>query len=297
MDAWIPITIAAAFCLNVRSALQKSLKTSLSTLGATSARFVFAAPLAVLVLGLVVTVKHTQVALVGVPFFAYAVAGGIAQILGTVLLIHLFSYKSFTVATTFTKTETIQTALFGILLLGDRLTFLAALGIMISLIGVIFISLPAGQEAGKLLDHKALIGAVSGGLFGMSAVAYRGASLSIASEDVLLRAAMTLAFVTSLQAILVLVWLRLREPGEIGRLFGRWKVAGLVGLAGMLSSLGWFTAFTLQNAAYVRALGQVDIVFTLGASFLFFKERVTAREIFGVLLVSAGIVGIVLAAS
>ena len=65
----------------------------------------------------------------------------------------------------------------------------------------------------------------------------------------------------------------------------------------MLSSLGWFTAFTLQNAAYVRALGQVDIVFTLGASILFFKERVTAREIFGVLLVSAGIVGIVLAAS
>lgn len=298
MDAWIPITIAAAFCLNVRSALQKSLKTSLSTLGATSARFVFAAPLAVLILGLVMTVKHTEVAPVGVPFFAYAVAGGVAQILGTVLLIHLFSYKSFTVATTFTKTETIQTALFGILLLGDRLTFLAALGIMISLIGVIFISLPAGQEAtGKLLDHKALIGAVSGGMFGMSAVAYRGASLSIGSEDVLLRAAMTLAFVTSLQAVLVLGWLRLREPGEIGRLFGRWKVAGLVGLAGMLSSLGWFTAFTLQNAAYVRALGQIDIVFTLGASFLFFKETVTAREIFGVFLVSLGIVGIVLAAS
>ena len=187
MDAWIPITIAAAFCLNVRSALQKSLKTSLSTLGATSARFVFAAPLAVLVLCLVMAVKGTQLAPVGAPFFMYAVAGGVAQILGTVLLIHLFSYKSFTVATTFTKTETIQTALFGILLLGDRLTLLAALGIMVSLIGVIFISLPAGQEAaGKLLDHKALIGAVSGGMFGMSAVAYRGASLSIGSEDVLL---------------------------------------------------------------------------------------------------------------
>ena len=99
MDMWIPITIAAAFCLNIRSALQKSLKTSLSTLGATSARFVFAAPLAVLALGLVMSIKGTQIAPVGMPFFIYAVAGGVAQILGTVLLIHLFSYKSFTVAT------------------------------------------------------------------------------------------------------------------------------------------------------------------------------------------------------
>ena len=62
----------------------------------------------------------------------------------------------------------------------------------------------------------------------------------------------------------------------------------------MLGSLAWFTAFTLQNAAHVRALGQVEVVFMFGASIFLFREKVTAREILGVLLVSAGILGLVL---
>ncbi len=48
MELWIPIAIAAAFSQNLRNALQKSLKGRLSTWGATASRFVYAAPLAVL---------------------------------------------------------------------------------------------------------------------------------------------------------------------------------------------------------------------------------------------------------
>lgn len=63
----------------------------------------------------------------------------------------------------------------------------------------------------------------------------------------------------------------------------------------MLGSLAWFTAFTLQNAAHVRALGQIEVIFTLLASVYVFKERVTGREISGVVLVSLGILILVLA--
>tara|TARA_R110000803_G_scaffold144408_1_gene210262 strand:- start:969 stop:1865 length:897 start_codon:yes stop_codon:yes gene_type:complete len=297
MELWIPITIAAAFLQNLRSVLQKRLKATLSTWGATAARFVFAAPLACLVLAVLLASTGRSAPPLNATFVTSAILGGLAQILATGLLIHLFSYKNFTVATAFTKTEPVQTALFGIVLLGDRLSLPVALAILVSLVGVILISIPADPAARRrFLDRKALIGIASGGLFGLSAVAYRGASLSLIEGDVFLRAATTLAFVTVFQALAVLAYLRLREPGEAGRLLRSWRSAAWVGLVGMLGSLAWFTAFTLQNAAHVRALGQIEVIFMIGASILFFKERVTAREIIGVLLVSIGILGLVLCA-
>tara|TARA_R110002072_G_scaffold134927_1_gene276028 strand:- start:247 stop:1143 length:897 start_codon:yes stop_codon:yes gene_type:complete len=295
MELWIPITIAAAFLQNLRSVLQKRLKATLSTWGATAARFVFAAPLACLVLAVLLASTGRSAPPLNATFVTSAILGGLAQILATGLLIHLFSYKNFTVATAFTKTEPVQTALFGIVLLGDRLSLPVALAILVSLVGVILISIPADPAARRrFLDRKALIGIASGGLFGLSAVAYRGASLSLADGDVFLRAATTLAFVTAFQALAVLAFLQLREPGEAGRLLRSWRSAAWVGLVGMLGSLAWFTAFTLQNAAHVRALGQIEVIFMIGASILFFKERVTTREIIGVLLVSIGILGLVL---
>jgi drug/metabolite transporter (DMT)-like permease len=295
MEIWIPITIAAAFLQNLRSALQKKLRATLSTWGATAARFVYAAPLALALLGGLLLTTGAKAPPMNLTFILSGMAGGLAQILATGMLIHLFSHKNFTVATAFTKTEPIQTALFGIVLLGDHVSLAVALAILISLVGVILISIPADAEGRRsFLDRKALIGIAAGGLFGLSAVAYRGASLSLADGSVFLRATMTLAFVTSFQAVAILAFLRLREPGETLRLLASWRSAAWVGLVGMLGSLAWFTAFTLQNAALVRALGQVEVFFMIGASIFVFRERVTTREIFGVLLVAAGIVGLVL---
>ncbi len=295
MELWIPITVFAAFSQNLRSALQKNLKQVLSTWGSTAARFVFAAPLALLLFAGLVLARGNTVPAIGANFAAFSVVGGICQIVATGLLIHIFSYQNFSVATAFTKTEPIQTALFGIVLLGDRLSPGVAVAIMVSLLGVILISLPRDREkGGRWLDPTIWMGIASGGLFGLSAVAYRGASLSLASGDVALRASMTLAFVTTVQALLVLGWLRWREAGQVSKLFHHWRAAGLVGLVGMLGSLAWFTAFTLENAAHVRAVGQIEVVFMIAASVFFFRERVSLREITGVLLVSAGILGLIL---
>lgn len=295
MEIWIPITIAAAFSQNLRSLLQKQLKQHLSTWGSTASRFVFAAPLALILLGSVLLIRGQSAPTPGAHFAAYAMAGGLAQILATGLLIHLFSYQNFTVATAFTKTEPIQTAIFGIVLLGDQLSLPVALAIIVSLIGVALISIPRDRLKGqRLLDRKALIGIAAGGLFGLSAIAYRGASLSLPDGDAFLRAATTLAFVTSFQAIVILIFLRLREPGQITRLLKSWRIAAWVGLIGMLGSLAWFTAFTLRNAAHVRALGQVEVVFMIATSIFLFKEKISIREMAGVGLVFVGIFGLIL---
>ena len=47
IELWIPITIFAAFCQNLRSAVQKHLKGSLSNTGATFSRFGYGFPVLV----------------------------------------------------------------------------------------------------------------------------------------------------------------------------------------------------------------------------------------------------------
>jgi uncharacterized membrane protein len=128
----------------------------------------------------------------------------------------------------------------------------------------------------------------------VSATGYRGASLSLDSGDFLIRAAFTLAIVTVFQSVVMALWLSWREKGQVQAVLRSWRVTALVGLTGVLGSFGWFMAFTLQNAAYVKALGQIELVFTFLASWLVFKEKSSSREITGIVLVVASILVLVL---
>ncbi|MCP5149288.1 MAG: DMT family transporter [Chromatiales bacterium] len=294
MELWIPVTVGAAFCQNLRSALQKHLKGRLSTSGATFSRFCYAFPFAALYVAGLALLGGMELPSPNPQFAAYCVLGGVTQIIATALLVYLFSFRNFAVGTTYSKTETIQTALFGIVILGDPLGIGALGAILISLVGVFLISVAkGGPSAGALLaslrDRTALIGIASGGFFGISAVSYRAASLSLGGEGFLMQAGFTLACVTVLQTIGMGLYIRAREPGQLTEVARAWRVAGLVGLSGMLASAGWFTAMTIQNAAYVRALGQIELVFTFVASVFFFKEKVTRLELAGIALVVAGI--------
>ncbi|MGI9451376.1 MAG: EamA family transporter, partial [Geminicoccaceae bacterium] len=141
----------------------------------------------------------------------------------------------------------------------------------------------------------ALIGITSGTFFGVSAVSYRAASLSLGGDGFLMQAGFTLACVTVLQTGLMAAYMRLREPGQITAVLRSWRVSALVGLAGMLASVGWFTAMTIQNAAYVRALGQIELVFTFASSYFIFGERSNRMELIGVMLVTFGILLLLLA--
>jgi drug/metabolite transporter (DMT)-like permease len=287
MQLWIPITLAAAFSQNLRFMLQKHLKaTGLSTGGATFARFLFAAPLAAALLAMLVHLNGWALPPISARFLVFAGVGGISQILATMLVVALFSQRNFAVGITFKKTETIQTALIGAVILGEGISGFGLLAIVIGLVGVVLLSDPPQREAGaglsRFFNRAAGIGLASGALFGVSAIGYRGASLSLGDGHFLLRSVFTLMCVTVFQTIIMAAWLRVRESGEIGKVLQHWKVTALVGLTGMLGSLGWFTAFTLQNAAYVKALGQVELIFSFLASCLIFNERNTWREILGI---------------
>ncbi|MPL84653.1 hypothetical protein SDC9_30618 [bioreactor metagenome] len=288
---WIWVTLAAAAVQTARFMLQKRLAGSgLSTGGATFSRFLFGAPIAVT--AAVLTLALTgPVPLPGGRFAAFVALGGAAQVAGTFLTVALFQLRNFAVGVAFTKTETVQVALFSALILGEGVSGPGWLAIAIGLGGVLLLS---RAPKGGFSPRATVYGILAGGLFGLSSIFYRGATLELMPAGAFARAVVTLACVTTVQALGMALYLRLREPGELGRVVGAWHRTIWVGVTGVAGSAGWFTAFALQNAAYVRAFGQVEIVFTLLVSALVFRERLSAREGAGIALVIGSLLLLVL---
>lgn len=299
MELWIPITIAAAFLQNLRSAAQKHLKSVMGTTGATFVRFGFGLPFAFLYLALLSGLGGYALPGPNPAFLGWMVLGALGQIGATFLLIHLFSYRNFAVGTAYSRTEPAQAALFGLIFLGDRVTGGALAAIAISVFGVMLISvahmpMTARNLIGSVFARHALIGLASGTLFGIAAVAYRAASLSLGGPNFVVQAAVTLAWTIALQTVVMGTWMIWRDRAEIGRVARAWRVSLFTGFVGATASFGWFMAMTLQQAAVVKALAQVEMLFTFAAAVFFFKERVNRLETAGCVLIVAGIVVLVL---
>lgn len=295
MELWIPVTVAAAFLQNARSALQKHLRSRLDTVGATYVRFVYAVPFALVWVATLLVMGGHPLPLPDSTFLVFAGIAGLSQILATLCLVALFSLRTFAAGTAYSKTETVQAAIIGLLILGDPLSVGALAGIIVSLVGVLILSLARAAGGIREFSGRAIpIGLASGALFALTAVSVRAASLSLGGDGYLMQAAFTLLIVTTWQTVIMTAWLVARQRQVLAEAFRSWRVSGLVGLTGMLASACWFTAMTIENAAYVRALGQVELVFTFIASLVIFRERTSIAEFAGILAIVAGILVLVL---
>lgn len=298
MSLWIPVALAAASFQTLRFMLQKMLSTTqLSPVGATFARFAYSAP--IVVAGLVIWFLWSgqPVPALTPAFWAYAAAGGLAQIIATVCVVALFQQRNFAVGIAFMKTEVIMTVLVGLILLGDTVSRSGMSAILFGVVAVLMLSKSPGSTGSwwqHLTGRAPVLGIASGLLFSISAVTYRGASLELVPHDPALRAAVTLGCVTTMQMAGMAIWLWLRDRPELRAVWDARRTASLVGLTSLAGSFCWFLAFTLQNAAYVKAVGQVELILSLFASVLFFRERMTPREIAGIALLGMSIVGLIL---
>ena len=291
LELWVPITIAAALLQNLRTALQQQLTSVLDATEASYIRFCYAVPFA--------WVYFAALTLVGFrppelswDFFGQVSMGAVCQILGTVALIRSFQTRNFAVGTAYSKTETVQAALFAAVILGESMNPVALTGILVSLLGVVLLSTSEGWRAllhvgpGPALWY----GMGAGAGFGISAVLYRGAALSLPTGDFLVRASITLVAATTIQTVGMGVYLFLRNRNSLVLVGQVWKRGVWVGLAGMLASAGWFTAMTLERAAYVRALGQVELLFAFFVTLVIFREKVRTSELLGAAAVVLGLV-------
>ncbi|PLW78185.1 DMT family transporter [Cohaesibacter celericrescens] len=298
MPIWMLITVSSAFLQNIRSVLQKHLKTALSTTGATFVRFAFGVPFALLYL--FVYTKYSGRALpdLNQAFVFWVVVAALTQIAGQFLLVYLFAFRNFAVGTAYSRTEPAQAAIFAFVVFAETITATTLIAICVTVLGVMLISVARTTFSIRSLitssiSRTALIGLGSGAFFGIAAVGYRGASLSLANgmpePDFILQASVTLAAAILFQTIIMGIWIAMREPQQFGAILRAWKPALATGFTGATASFGWFMAMTLQHAAVVKALAQVEMLFNFASSVLIFKEKINRLEIVGCGLIVCGV--------
>ena len=300
IEPWVVITIIGAFFQNLRSVLQKKAASNLSTLGASYTRFLFALPFAVCYLVFLKKYFGFAVPSPSFLFFFYCIFGGIAQIVFTILLISMFEQRNFAIGTVFSKTELVQVAILAYFILGEPLSLNELLALMITTLGVLILAVKGAGISPRhilssLTNTSTIWGIGSGAALGLSVVLYRAAALSLTEGDFLMRAGFTLLVALVVQSFVLGTLIFFRERETIVKMFLYWKECVSVGIAGILASIAWFTAFTMQDAAQVRAVGQIELVFTFLASILFFKEKSSLLELIGMSFIIAGVIFMILA--
>ena len=291
MEPWVLFSVLAAAAQTMRFAVQKVLVgAALSPAAATWARFLWSWPLAVALAFAYGRATGADFPELTPTFLTYAVLGGAFQILATVCTVSLFSMRAFAVGITFKKTEVMLTALAGFVILGDMISGPGAAAIAFGFVGVLLLSDP--PEGGSILNKAAGIGILSGILFALSAVTYRGATLALSSGDPVLTGGVTLAVVVLWQTLALGIWLWLKEPGQIVATLAAWRQTSIVSAFSLVGSWSWFAAFSLMNAAYVFAVGQIELILSILIGALWFRETLRPRELLGIGVLATSILAV-----
>jgi drug/metabolite transporter (DMT)-like permease len=282
---WIPFTIIAALGQVARNAMQRSLTGPLGTWGATNIRFLFGFPFSLIFFAVVVAFTGDSVPWPAAIFWPWLLLGALSQIVATGLMLLAMNDRSFVVTTAYLKTEAIQTAIFGFIFLSDHLTWLKVVAILIATVGVVITALRPGGEKGFAELRPTIIGLVAAGCFALSAIGFRGAIITVPGVSFVTAASYTLAFGLFVQTLVLTVYLLFRAPDVLGL----WRPSMLAGFMGAFASQFWFLAFALTAAANVRTLALVEVLFAQAVSYYSFKQPMSARELFGIVLIVIGV--------
>jgi drug/metabolite transporter (DMT)-like permease len=194
--------------------------------------------------------------------------------------------RSFVVTIAYIKTEPVQVALFGLVLLGDVVTLPMAIAILIATAGVIVMSFKPGAPGGI---RPTLMGLAAGAMFGLSAIGYRGAILTLTDVSYVLAATTALVVGLMMQSIALSLYLWVRDRSALIAIGRAWRPSMLAGFMGALASQFWFLAFALATAASVRTLALIEVLFAQAISRFVFGQPTSAREAAGIVLVVAGV--------
>jgi len=286
---WIPFTVMGAAGQVARNAMQRSLTGALGTWGATNIRFLFGFPFSLVFFAVAMAATGDAMPHPGLAFWPWLVVGALTQILATGLMLLAMSERSFVVTTAYLKTEAIQTAVFGLIFLGEHLTWLRVIAIVLATAGVVITALRPGAEK-KLFDvRSAGLGLAAAAAFALSAVGYRGAILAVPGVAFVTAASFTLVLALFLQTLLLTIYLLARAPGTLRAIMLLWKPSMLAGFTGALASQFWFLSFALTAAANVRTLALIEVLFAQGVSYYSFNQPISARELIGIAIILVGV--------
>ena len=294
VDSWVVWTLLAATMQSVRTAAQKQLADDMSAVAATLVRYLFGIPFVLAYFSLLYSNADALPPL-NPTFLICATVAGVLQILATVLLVHLFTLRNFAVGSTYARTEIMLTAILGTLFFGETIAALGWVAIAVCVAGLVAVNIGKSGRLTDVWNTSALVGLGSGLAFSLTSLLIRRASLSFGLDDAVLTAGITLTYMVLIQTVMVLAYVLATNAGELRKVALRWRTGTFVGATSVVGSAGWFTAFTLERASYVKTLGQIEFLITLGIALSWFKERPGRLELIGMLAILAGVIMLLLA--
>lgn len=289
---WIPITLAAATFQILRTARQHELRASLSTTAAGFARYAYGAPLALLACLLVFGIIDRDIPKIGGRFWWLIVGAGLAQIGATVALLAAFKARDFAIGTVYSKAEVLIVAGLGLVGVGEGLRPPGWIGAAAVTAGVVWLAskgrpLDLLRQAG---DRAAGLGLAAAAGFGLAAIGIGAASRSLSGAPAFDRALLTLTVLLVFQTIANGAWFLIVDRSELVATAAAWRPAMWVGLFSLLGSIGWAWGFTLESAARVRTLGQVELLIAFAVARFSLGERHTRGDLAASGLVLLGVV-------
>lgn len=288
---WLPATLLAGLFQAWRTAVQQRLRAELSVNAAGLVRYLYGLPVGLLILALWMRTTGGVPQAIGPSFLPYAAAAGLAQVVATNLLIMAFGFRTFVAGTAYAKTEAMQGAVLATLLLGEILSPLTWAGIAVGVAGVVTLSTGGARlRPADLVQPAALSGLGAGLLFALTSIWVKSATFAVDTDDRVLAALVTLVVVQALQLLMQGSYVALRERDQIAAVFRTWRTSSQVGILAATGSAFWFTGFATAPVALVRAVGQVEVIFTLAFGRYYLREPLKRSEAAGLLLVGAGVI-------
>ncbi len=297
---WAALTIGAAFTQTFRNAAQRHLTAALGTLGATLVRFLYGLPFTLLWLTAVILVGHFAWPALSGKFVLWVVLAAVTQLVAAALLVQVMHERNFALGVAYSKTDVMLVAIFAFVLLGEAVTPVVATAIAVGTLGVMLLSPADPRHPLRALvtgwtTRSALLGLACGANFALSGVAIRAAAFTQPDTHFALTAAIILFGAQLIQTLLLGGWLLARQPHTVVLIGREWRTSLFAGCMGATASVGWFTAVAIEPIAHVRTLGLIELLFGYVVSRRLFREKLSRREITGMLLLACGLAIVMLA--
>ena len=294
---WIVVTFLATIFQTLRTAAQARLRPDLSVNAASYVRYILGAPISITACVLAIWWSSEGIPTIPMRFWFIVTAAGIAQIVATIALLTAFDRRDYAIGTVYSKTEVIQVAVFSAVIVGEPLRLWGWVSVIAVLIGVVKLASPSDTPLRQLLtkrDRAAQAGVLAGAGFALASVGIRWASTTLGEHPALIRGLVTLAAMNTAQTVVNGIWIRVREPDSFSTIFRHWKRTLPVGAMSVGGSAAWAIAMSLETAAKVRSLGQLELLLTFLVSRVWLQQRHHRNEFIASGIVLVGILGVTL---
>ncbi|MEP1555061.1 MAG: DMT family transporter [Paraglaciecola sp.] len=284
---WIFFTMGAVVMQTFRNALQSQLSASVSTSGVTLARFLFAPPIALVYLLILYSVSDQIIPTFNQAFIMIVLAASLLQIAATSFMVILFKQKNFAVGAGLAKSEALVAGVLGTLFFGSQLSLFGWLGILVGAAAVFVLS--GGGKKGGLSLKTIGIGLACGTCFALTSLFVREAS-QLLNVPFPHSAAWVLLWVLCIQTLLMSSYIAMKDRSIFIALKNNSGKTLATSATSCLGSICWFSAMALHHVAYVKTLGQIEVLFTMLIAIFWLKNKVARHEVVGLLLIAAAAV-------